>query len=243
MCRKLFKILLTLYVIYYSSDVYGQNNYFKKLASADSLFEKKQYTESMEFYEQCFQSGFYSPRMLIRLSLIKEGLGDYTHALYYLNQYYYKIHDKRVLKKMDELAARYNLEGYDYNDLVFFNSLYDSYYTYIVFAFLGTSGLFLLYIYIKRGQKKGIALRALVFMIILGAVYVISNYNIIPEKAIISNDAPLMSAPSAGSELIGQINKGHRVTINGTNDIWCEIKWHSKTAYIRENNLLFVEKK
>jgi hypothetical protein len=243
MFRKIFGILLTFILISYTSDVYGSENTLKTLTSADSLFEKKQYTESMELYERFLHAGFYTPRMLIRLSLIKEGLGDYTYALYYLNLYYAKIPDKSVLKKMDELAARYNLEGYDYNDLVFFISLYDQYYTYIIIAFLSASALFLLYLYVKRREKKGMGLRPLLFMFILGAVYIISNYNIIPSKAIINSDASLMSAPSAGAELIGQINKGHRVTIQGKDDIWCKIKWHDKTAYVRENNLLFVDSK
>jgi hypothetical protein len=241
MFGKIFKILLTFIIIYYSSAVYGIENPAKIIASADSLFEKKQYTESMELYEQFFHSGFYTPRMLIRLSLIKEGLGDYTYALYYLNLYYVKIPDKSVLKKMDELAARYNLQGYDYNDLVFFISLYDEYYSYIVIAFLITSLLFLGYLYLKWREKSGMGLRPLLFMVILGAVYMISNYNIIPEKAIVNSDAPLMSAPSAGAELIGHINKGHRVTIRGQNDIWRKIYWNDKTAYILENNLLLVE--
>jgi hypothetical protein len=242
MSRKLLIILLTFIIIYYTSDVYAYNYTFKNLNSADSLFEKKHYTESMELYEHFFQSGFYTPRMLIRLSLIKEGLGDYTYALYYLNLYYSNIHDKSVLKKMDELAARYNLEGYDYNDLTFFISLYDRYYNYVVLAFLIASALFLFYLYLARAKKRKMALRPLFFALLLGTTYLISNYDVIPEKAIISNDTSLMSAPSAGAELIGEINKGHRVTIRGHVDIWYEIKWHDKIAYVRENNLLFVEK-
>ncbi|HVD98407.1 MAG TPA: SH3 domain-containing protein [Cytophagaceae bacterium] len=209
------------------------------MVSADSLFEKKQYTESMELYERFFHSGYYTPRMLIRLSLIKEGLGDYTYALYYLNVYYTKIPDKSVLKKMDELAARYNLEGYDYNDLVFFISLYHRYYIYIVFAFLGASLLFLIYLYIKKLEGSGMGLRPLLFMLILGAVYVISNYDIIPEKAIVNSDASLMSAASSGADLLGHIKKGHRVTIKSRKDIWCKIEWHGQIAFVRENNLLF----
>ena len=240
MCRKLFKLLLTLFIIYYSSEVYGEKNLQNSLHSADSLFEKKQYSEAMEFYEEYFQAGFYTPRMLIRLSFIKEGLGDYTYALYYLNQYYYKIHDKSVLKKMDELAARYNLVGYDYNDLVFFISIYERQYNYVVLSTMITLVLFLFYIYSRSVKKKKIALTALIFVFCLGSAYCIVNYTIIPKKAIISKNAPLMSAPSAGAELVGQINKGHRVTIIKKNDIWYEIKWQNKSVYIRENNLLFV---
>ncbi len=243
MYRKIFAILFTFIIISYASTVYASENILKNLVSADSLFEKKQYTESMELYERFLHSGYYTPRMLIRLSLIKEGLGDYTYALYYLNIYYAKIPDKNVLKKMDELAARYNLQGYDYNDLVFFISVYHRYYTSIIIAFLAASMLFLIYLYVKKKEKSGMGLRPLLFMFILGAVYVISNYDIIPQRAIINNDASLMSAPSSGAELIGHIKKGHRVTIKSRKDIWCKIEWNDQIAFVRENNLLFIGEK
>lgn len=243
MFRKIFGILLTFILIVYASAVYASENSLKTLFSADSLFEKKQYTEAMEQYERCFHEGFYTPRMLIRLSLIKEGLGDYTYALYYLNVYYTKIPDKSVLKKMDELASRYSLEGYEYNDLVFFISLYHRYYIYIIFSFLIASLLFLIYLYLKKRGKSGLGLRPLFFMVILGAIYIISNYDIMPQRAIVNNDASLMSAPSPGSELIGHIKKGHRVTIKSRKDIWCKIEWHGKIAFVRENSLLFVKQK
>ncbi len=222
--------------------MYGAYNTIKTVLSADSLFEKKHYTESLELYERVLHSGFYTPRMLLRLSIIKEGVGDYTYALYYLNLYYSYIHDKAVLKKMDDLASRYNLEGYDYNDMVFFIALYDRYYNYILIAFLSGCAAFLLYLYFLSRKKAKLGLRPYLFMLFLGITALISNYDIVPGKAIISNDASLMSAPSAGAELIGQINKGHRVSIRNNVDIWYEIKWHGKTAYVRENNLLFVEK-
>jgi hypothetical protein len=52
--------------------------------------------------------------MLLKMAFVKEGLGDYSNALYYLNLYYLKTYDKKVLKKMENLAERYHkLEGYE----------------------------------------------------------------------------------------------------------------------------------
>jgi hypothetical protein len=242
MLAKIFKIFITILLISSHSKLYAEFSFENKLISADSLFEKKRYTQSYELYEEIFKSNQYTPRMLIKMALIKEGLGDYTYALYFLNLYYSYIPDRAVLKKMEELASKYNLEGYDYNDLVFFISLYHEYYQYIVISFLMASGLFLLYVMMKKVRKKSMGFRPLFFMVILGLVYLVSNYNLIPSKAIVNNDAALMSAPSAGAERIGIIDKGHRVTLRGQEDIWYKIKWHGKTAYVRANNLLVVEK-
>jgi len=243
MFSKIFKILLTLILISYTTVVYSSDGATNLLSTADSLFEQKQYTESLELYELLLQNGFYTPRALARLSLIYEGLGDYTYALHYLNLYYSKIPDKNILKKMDELASRYNLVGYEYNDLVFFISLYHRYYTAIILAFLAASVLSLFYFYIKYRNNKKLGFRPLLFMFILGLAYLLSNYDIVPQRAIIKRETILMSAPSAGATLLGDINKGHRVVINNKQDIWCEISWQNKIVFVREDNLLFTSNK
>ena len=62
--------------------------------------------------------------MLLKMAFIKEGLGDYTNALYYLNLYYLKTYNKRVLKKMENLAEQNKLSGYNYDDVEFFLNIY-----------------------------------------------------------------------------------------------------------------------
>ncbi|MGB3465691.1 MAG: hypothetical protein WBA74_10490, partial [Cyclobacteriaceae bacterium] len=54
-----------------------------RLTTADSLFQAKKYTESFELYEQIIVEDMaYSPAMLLKMAFIKEGLGDYSNALY-----------------------------------------------------------------------------------------------------------------------------------------------------------------
>src|SRR4051812_48821245 len=81
---------------------------FEQLHKADSLFDSKKYIESFEIYHQILDSSDqYSPRMLKKMAFIKEGLGDYTSALYYLNLFYSSNPDNEVLKKMEELGLKY----------------------------------------------------------------------------------------------------------------------------------------
>jgi len=239
MFRKILIILLTFILNYYAPVVYAEINIISKLHNADSLFTQKQYTESMDVYENMLHSGFYTPRMLIRLSLIKEGLGDYTYALYYLNQYYSKKPNKQVLKKMDELAGRYNLKGYEYNDLEFFMSYYDRYYRYILFVFIAICAMLLLFTFFKIRNKKTFKSIA-VLLLLLGVTFYLTNFGIHSKKAIVRNDVSIMSAPSAGADLIGHTTKGHRIVVLGQEDIWCKIKLQDKIGYVREHNLLFI---
>jgi uncharacterized protein YgiM (DUF1202 family) len=64
----------------------------RELVKADSLFEQKKYTESFDLYEQILdEEQLASPKMLLKMAFIKEGLGDYSRALYFLNVYYQKV--------------------------------------------------------------------------------------------------------------------------------------------------------
>jgi uncharacterized protein YgiM (DUF1202 family) len=238
MYGKLLVIFVFLSTIAVSSG-YPQSNQ-EKLHEADSLFASQKYTDSFVIYENLLNnSDQFSLRMLLKMAFIKEALGDYTSALYYLNMYYRYQPNKKVLRKMEELAARYKLSGYRYTDLEYFISLYNQYYYYIIFFFISFALTFYLYLIIKKLRKKKMGLRPLIFIIILGSAYYITNYNIIPPKGIISqSDTYLMSAPSAASEPITVTDKGHRVVILGKEDVWYKIKWENQTAYILQSNLL-----
>jgi hypothetical protein len=100
----------------------------ERLLLADSLFAQKKYTQSFELYHDIQKSDKKtSSAMLLKMAFIKEGLGDYTNALYYLNLYYLKTYNKRVLKKMENLAEQNKLAGYNYDDAEFFLNLYHQY--------------------------------------------------------------------------------------------------------------------
>src|SRR5690242_11290095 len=84
-----------------------------RLKMADSLYVKKQYTQSLELYQQIFDAHTYSPAMLLKMAFIEEALGQNPKALYYINLYYDITHDVTALHKMDDMATRYNLSGYE----------------------------------------------------------------------------------------------------------------------------------
>lgn len=215
---------------------------FVQLHRADSLFESKKYIESFEIYHQILDSSDqYSPRMLLRMAFIKEGLGDYTSALYYLNLFYFYNPDKEVLKKMEEIGLKYKLTGYNYTDLDYFISIYNEYYNYILISLIAFSLAYFIYMLVNRRTKS--SLRPFYFIVMLVVAFYVSNFNLTPPKGIIANSGVhLMSSPSAGATLVDIVDKGHRVTILSKEDIWYKINWNGTQAYIRENNLIKVDR-
>ncbi len=240
MSGKIFHLFIFLSTITFCP-AYSQN-YESKLVEADSLFSAQKYTHAVTLYQDILEnSDHFSLQMLLKMALIKEALGDYTSALYYLNLYYKYNPNKAVLKKMEELAAKYKLTGYRYTDLEYFISLYNQYYYYIIFFFLAFALNYYLYLVIKKVKKRKLGLRPLLFTIILIIAFYLANFDIIPPKGIISkSNTYLMSAASSASEPLAFVDKGHRVMILDKHDIWYRILWEDQYAYILQSNLVVI---
>lgn len=181
--------------------------------------------------------------MLLKMAFIKEGLGDYTNALYFLNLYYLKTYNKRVLKKMENLAEQNKLSGYNYDDVEFFLNIYHKYQLQIdllvlslIFVFFG------IMLYQKRTQKQWSHTPAIIYICLLLAVLFINNFVRERQKAIItSTEVYLMKGPSPGSDVVDVISKGHRVDILGKDDVWVKISWNDHNAYVKSFNLKPIE--
>src|SRR5690606_17154239 len=87
-----------------------------RLYTADSLFRNRQFTQSLQHYESVLANGEYTPAMLLRMAYINEGLDRPGKTLYYLSMYYQATGDRAALRKMEELARKYNLTGYTVTD-------------------------------------------------------------------------------------------------------------------------------
>ena len=212
----------------------------EKLILADSLFAQKKYTQSFELFEDIHKSDQKaSPAMLLKMAFIKEGLGDFTNALYYLNLYYLKTYNKKALKKMEKLAEQNKLSGYNYDDVEFFLNIYHQYHLQIDFLIIGIVFMFfgILY-YQKKTNKIKAGLPGIVYICLLLVMLIINNYGREHKKAIInSSDVYLMKGPSPGADVIDVISKGHRVDIIGQDDVWVKISWNDDDAYIKAFNL------
>jgi hypothetical protein len=239
---KLF-LLFVISIIYISLPAFCESP-AEKLQLADSLFKQKKYTQSFELYRQIqleYQKA--SPAMLLKMAFIKEGLGDYTTALYFLNLYYLKTYDKKVLKKMENLAEQNKLYGYNYDDAEFFLNLYHQYQLQIDLLFLSLILLFFAFLMYQRRQQKAAPLvQQLVFIALLIAVFSLNNFAREHPKAIVANsNIYLMKGPSPGSDVVDVISKGHRVEILDKEDVWVKVSWNDDEVYVKGFNLIPVK--
>lgn len=208
------------------------------LGYADSLFEAQKYTEAFKDYEKIYNQGKASPAMLARMAFIKEGLGNYADALYYLNIYYKQTSDKAALEKMREIAEQHQLSGYEYSDFKFFQNFLYRYETHFILGLLAISLFLLVYIFRNKARNERPATASVFQVIVLIIAAILINGLISEKTAIIYQDqSPLMTGPSAASEPLLLVEKGHKVEILDANDIWTRIRWEDQEVYIRNKNL------
>ena len=177
--------------------------------------------------------------MLLKMAFIKEGLGDYTNALYFLNLYYLQTYNKRVLKKMENLAEQNQLAGYNYDDAEFFLNLYHQYQLQVDLLIFSLILLFFAYlVYLRRSSKSLSLTPQIVLISILVLLFVANNFGRERTKAIVTtSNSYLMKGPSPGSDVIQVLAKGHRVEIKGQNDVWTKISWNDYDGYVKTFNL------
>jgi hypothetical protein len=212
----------------------------QKLQNADSLFELKKYTESFEIYDQLLnEEQKASSKMLLKMAFIKEGLGDYSSALYYLNVYYLKTSDKQARTKMKDIADEHNLSGFVINDSDFFLSLLNKYKLILAYGILGLSIIFLLVILYQRfGMKIKPVAFSIVFVVLQVVLFYVMNYAENTNQAIIvESNSYLMSGPSSGSDFVEVVEKGHRVKTFEEHGPWLEILWNDQKVYIKKNKV------
>jgi hypothetical protein len=216
----------------------GQVTSFR-LGQADSLFEKKQYTQSLEHYQAILERGEYTPAMLLKMAYIEEGLGRVGQALYYLDRYYVVTNDKLVLDKMKELSTKYNLQGYEYSDATLALSFYHDYRESISIALAAITVflLSLLFFWRKRG-KRSIVAGTFLAIVLLAFVLHINVGEKITTGIIGEPDTYLMDGPSPGATVVSVIDEGHRVEVVGKVDVWYKVRWGEGTVFIRDHSLL-----
>lgn len=234
-----FTLLLMFGMVVSFQSIYSQE-VANDLVEADSLFQERLYTQSLEIYEKIYnETERATPAMLLKMAYSQEAMGNLSNALIYLHDYYRMTSDKEVLKKMNDLAQVNGLEGYDTNDFQQFVKAIQDYDMLIMAVLLALNLLIISMIYrkIKKHQERSPGL-AVGLVLVLVLTFFFVNFTGPKEKGIVMGDnAYVMSGPSAASELVEVVGQGHRVEIIGKSDIWYEIKWRGKRVYVRENNL------
>ena len=234
------KILLLIIISFFGHSTNAQI-FTRQLAHADSLFKIKQYTQSLEIYQDVLEAKQYSPSMLLKMAFIEEALGKTGKSLYYLNLYYLATGDEQTLLKMQELASRNRLEGYENpeSDQFYYHV---NKYGYLISWLLASVALFAIaWVYTRKKKSKSPIGALVMLMIFLVLLAVNVNFPLKDTSVMItSGNTYLMSGPSAGANVVGVVDEGHKLRMLNKKDVWLEVQWFDQPAYVKENRVTAI---
>ena len=210
-----------------------------KLDIADSLFGARRYTQSLELYKDIYNSGDASPAMLLKMAYSEEAQENLGNALVYLHDYYRFTSDDKALDKMDELAQVNALQGYNETDFEQAEKVLNDfrYIIFIILILLSSVVFFMMFRKYKKHDERSLGLATSFALTLALAIYILDFTSENDKGIIMNNDTFIMSGPSAASELVEVVGQGHKIEVVGKKDIWIEIYWRGKRAFVRENNL------
>jgi tetratricopeptide (TPR) repeat protein len=234
-------ILFLLFFTHLGVVAQPQSNTF--LHQADSLFEQGQFEEAQKLYVHEWEvNKRYSPQMLLKMGYIEEQAGNIPMTMFYYNQYLDLTHNTHIIPKIQELSELHFLKGYEFSDVEYFVSLYRRYYYPIIFTIILLGLPYFIYLIVRALQKKKWGSRPIGFLLIMGIVFLLNNYDVIPDRAIIVGQTCLMDSPAAGSECTEQIEAGNRVTVLGKEGgIWYRVLWDNQTLFVRNKHLKIIQ--
>jgi hypothetical protein len=212
----------------------------QKIMQADSLFHAKQYTQSLEVYQSLFSEKKYSPAMLLKMAYIQEGLGKIGQTLYCLKLYHLATDDEQALRKMEELAGKFGLSGYERNDSSRLQQWIDKKITIVQLGLTVILLLICFLIFIRKNKEQRPWLAAAAIILVATSILYFNNFY--SDNSIIINKdrAYLMQGPSAGAAVMGIVAEGNQLQLLGKTDVWLKVKWQEKIVYVKNNSALAV---
>ncbi|GAB3236489.1 SH3 domain-containing protein [Algoriphagus aestuariicola] len=191
----------------------------------------------MKIYQENYQVGIYSPSMLLKMAFISEGIGDKENATLYLSKYYDLSPNQQTITKIKSLTGQSELEGYQVSDGMRFVLFLVEYKEIIVGALTLFLVISLIFLWTK-GNRLTEARFYWPSVILITLIFVTNNFLKAQNAALVTNSPTMIvSKPSAGGEMIDLVEPGHRVKIKASKDIWYEVEWKEKIAYIRKDNV------
>jgi hypothetical protein len=223
--------------------VVNSQSFERELSIADSLFGEKKFTESFEIYKALLeQEQVASPGMLLRMAYIKEGLKEPDLTLYYLTLYHRTTGDQLAAEKIEALASKSRLIGYEQNLISNFQLLTHRYSLPIRVVMTLALGIILLLAVFSARRRGRPAIGWGVSLLLVAALFfVVENIPLLPQVGITAHTPTmLMSAPSSAAKVVEITGTGHRVQVMAKKDIWYKVKWRGETGYIRESDLAII---
>ncbi|MBO9641166.1 MAG: tetratricopeptide repeat protein [Siphonobacter aquaeclarae] len=214
-----------------------------RLAEADSLFRSHSFRKATAAYEEVLaRTPRIAPAIYLKLAFLHEQRKDWLKEQYYLNLYYEQVPDERVLQRMNEIARTQNWKGYELDDFNLLVLLFKQYSGYLIGVLLVLGTYVFIVLLSKRVKKQYIPFRhkAIFFFYWLGVALLVNLPGRYRQVIIRNPDTILRQDPSGGALPTEVVTEGHRLKVLGKSDIWYQVLWDNRLAYVKAADVWVV---
>jgi hypothetical protein len=239
--QKFIQIFFILFILL--SQVSYSQSIEERLSKADALFNKKKYPDALRLYQELLNKDeYFTPAMLLKMSFISEGMGEYAGMMYYLCLYYAHEPEQNVLDRIAEMSEKYKLTGYAPHDADYVVYWTRRYHLPLLFLSTLVLGAVVYYFYTLKKRGKEVLFPSIALTVGLGVLFYLYNYGYDWKRGIVKQEKILlMDAPSAAAKVVSSIGKGHSVQIRRQDDIWYWVRFGEKEGYVRSANVFVIE--
>jgi hypothetical protein len=212
-----------------------------RLRQADSLFARGQYEAAAPLYRhQVWGQRQASPQLLLKMAFAQQQLGHYPAALLYLSLAQARQPRLSTWRQLTALAAQQRLVGYPTTWQQDLRVQAQRYYYSGLQGLLAGAVIGAVWLLLRRGRAgRGWWAGYATYLLAVGAYLHVLRPT--PAGLVARPGAALMAAPGAGATWLSTAAVGDRLPVLGTQDIWYQVKWQQRTAFIRQADLLVVE--
>lgn len=211
--------------------------------SADSLFQKKEYTKAKLEYLKILSQNSYNPNVLLKLAYISGQEGEIINEAFFLSEYDKKNANEKVMTHLANLGKEHNWSGYEKNDINYFLLIYRKFAPYLI-LFLIVIGIYVFGVLIHKKLTKQFmptrhkTITFIYLILLLAFVNISNNYRSVIVK---QDDVILRSYPSSAAPTLGTISKGNRLNWLNSDDIWLQVLWNNQLVYLKQADVLKIE--
>ena len=208
---------------------------------ADSLFEKGQYEAVLPLYRtQIWQQRQVSAQLLLRLAYAEHQQAHYAAELLYLNMALARQPRLSTWRQLTALAQRQRLVGYPTTWQQEVRIQVQRYYYPVLQCLLSGAVLIAVGLLLRRQYtRQGTWL--IYGLYLLGTGAYLYWLRPMPTGIVARSGAALMAGPGAGASWLSTAAPGDRLPVLGRKDIWLQVRWQERVAYVRATDAFVIE--
>ncbi len=207
----------------------------------DSLIAIKQYQEALIICENFIKDNQKeSPALILKIAFLAEKTNEFAKALYYLHTYQKYSPSLELSDKMENLAQKYSVEGYQKSKYSLINVIYNKSYEHLpIITIFVILLMFRSIIWSNWLRNTHLPSRfAVAFLFFLMLFVLLLNFYPVQKQVILAQDNTLiMSQPSAGGRVFAIRNKGNSYELLAEQDNWVKIMFENKKSYVKKSQI------